>query len=521
MRRVGRGAFWALVGLLVLAVVGAGASVGYYEYRNHQLRHEHVGGLVNEVPGQPINILVVGNNSRCVLNPAEASHFGSCSEVGGARSDVTMVVHVDPTRDFVSVLSIPRDLFVHIPGFANPAIGRVSYAKIDGALNLGPQALVETIEQDLGIPIQHYVSLDFDTFQNVVNILGGVRMYFPTPVYDKMSGLNIKQPGCQMLNGAQALALVRSRMMYYKGQDGSWDYDGNGDISRIQRVHEFLRVLASSVRPRITNPFTANALIGSVLPQLQVDQNLSLGEMAALAWHFHSYDPNKVPQYTLPSTPISSYYFEGGGFGSVVFPVQPADSQVIAEFLGLSSPLGAEVSPSSISVAVVSGTGSYSQAQQVAAALTQEGFSVVQVGSRPVNATPLETTVYYPNDATRAKAERTLLSLAGTAIMAQDAQQVVAGADVTVVVGTQSEVISEQARGNPGGQTRTTGAATSQTGSTTAGTGVAGQPHLGPSPSSSTTSTLPTGPVPPSEVYPANPPLPWYDPRACPSAPSS
>ena len=202
--------------------------------------------MIQASSSQPENILLVGNNSRCALNGQQSSVYGSCSQVGGARSDVTMVIHLNPANGSAYLLSIPRDLFVPIANFSSTYPGRLDHAKIDASLNVSPDNLVQTVEEDLGIPINHFVELDFDTFQQVVNDLGGVNMYFPTEVKDTYASFGEFKTGCVYLNGTQALGLVRSRHMYYL-QNGQWVYDGLGDIGRIRRTHEFLRVLASQV----------------------------------------------------------------------------------------------------------------------------------------------------------------------------------------------------------------------------------------------------------------------------------
>src|SRR5208283_2702657 len=99
------------------------------------------------------------------------------------------ILHLNPSVPSVSILSIPRDLFV-------PNARADGANKIDAALVEGPSQLVAAIEEDFGIPIQHYVELNFDSFANVVNALGGISMYFPEPVYDAYSGLNIQSTGC-------------------------------------------------------------------------------------------------------------------------------------------------------------------------------------------------------------------------------------------------------------------------------------------------------------------------------------
>ena len=110
----------------------------------------------------------------------------------------------DPAAKTVTVLSIPRDLWVDIPG--NSAVSGMN--RINAAFDSGPDLLVQTIEQDLGIPINHYMSVNFPGFSGMVNALGGVTMDFPTPVKDQYTGLNVSTVGCQVVNGTTALELV-------------------------------------------------------------------------------------------------------------------------------------------------------------------------------------------------------------------------------------------------------------------------------------------------------------------------
>ena len=120
---------------------------------------------------------MVGSTSRCALavqNPA----YGLCSQgVSGINSDVMMILHADPAHHRLALLSIPRDLFV-------PNARSTGSYKIDAGLYQGLTQLVAAIEEDLGIPIQHAVSLNFDQFANIVQALGGINMSFPTAVFD-------------------------------------------------------------------------------------------------------------------------------------------------------------------------------------------------------------------------------------------------------------------------------------------------------------------------------------------------
>ena len=99
-----------------------------------------------------------------------------------------MIVHLDPAHPQAALLSIPRDLFV--PNARATAPTRSTPRSTEG-----PSQLVAAIEEDFGIPINHYVELNFDTFANVVNAVGGIDMYFPLRIFDAESGLNIERPG--------------------------------------------------------------------------------------------------------------------------------------------------------------------------------------------------------------------------------------------------------------------------------------------------------------------------------------
>ncbi len=497
-RRARRRLVVALTGFVAFCVLVAAAGFAYVEYRNHQIRKLSVSGLAVDPPSGVENILLVGSNSRCALNGKQAAQFGSCAQVGGARSDVTMLLHLDPANHSAFILSIPRDLFVPIPG-------TTAANRVDAALNAGPTRLVHTIEDDLGIPINHFVELNFDTFQGVVNALGGVSMYFPDPVKDAYSGLNVTTPGCHHLNGTEALQVVRARHMFYM-QNGTWYYDPMGDLSRIKRDHEFLRVLAAQVAQRgLSNPLTANAILGSVAPDLQVDSGFSLSKMLGLALAFHGVNPNSVPTYTLPvSIDPNPFYYRGADYGDVVLPSQPQDQQVIDRFLGVSSPPGSSVSPSSFSVAVENGTGGYNQAADTASALKQLGFNITSVGNASIVGPVSETTVYYA-PGHLADAERVAGSLTGTVVIGQGPTS--AGSTVTVVTGSNFSVTAPSGSAQASSTTGT--AQASSSGSSSSGSGSSG------SSSSTSVSIATTSPQVIAPPTVSHAPLPSYDPRSC------
>jgi polyisoprenyl-teichoic acid--peptidoglycan teichoic acid transferase len=283
----------ALAALLVLGLVLLAGGWGYTAFRFGQISSVHVPGLGKAPSDGSVNLLVVGSDTRQGLRD------GGFGEAGGQRSDVIILVHLVPAARHAAVLSIPRDLYV-------PVAGTDGSAKINSAFNHGPGQLVQTIQQRFGIPIHHYLLVNFDGFREVVDALGGVSMYFPRPVRDdnngrNESGLNVPKPGCHPLTGNQALALARSRYFQYQDKAGRWHADPGTDLGRIRRQQTMLRALAAKVAGRnLANPVRANALVGSVDRSLTKDDRLSIRRSVTLARQFRSFDPARLNAATLP-----------------------------------------------------------------------------------------------------------------------------------------------------------------------------------------------------------------------------
>jgi LCP family protein required for cell wall assembly len=484
--------------LLVLVAVGAGAWDVWQ--LAHKVNHLAVGNLSASVGGAE-NILVAGSTNRCNLKVQNAE-WGFCSQgVTGVNSDVIFIVHIVPKTNTVSLLSIPRDTFV-----PNARSGDEAF-KIDAALYEGPTQLVNAVQEDFGIPIQHYAEVGFDGFVNIVNAVGGIKMDFPMPVYDSESYLDVKTPGCQVLNGVEALQVVRARHLQYDppGLNTSdvhlWPQEVESDIARIARTHEFLRVLASTVAAQgIGNPITDQKLVDAIAPQIQVDNGLSTSAMLQLLEELHAVNINNVPQYTLPisTTAFGSYDYGGTNYGDVVFPSEAVDQQIINKFLGVSNSTDTMTgkplpSLASVTVSVINGSGTPDQASQTQSGLQALGFNMT---GTPGTATPLsseavETVVNYANPSTEADAEAVARQLTGPVILSQNASQVTSGADVTVLTGTG---LSVNAPANSASSSTTAAASTSA------------------SSAAATSSTAATGLEPASS---AMQPLSAWDPRAC------
>ncbi len=486
----------SLATVLVFVVAGA----GYLYYLTHDLDRVQVNGLRGAfLSGAEVgteNILMVGSTSRCALavqNPA----YGICSQgVNGVNSDVMMILHIDQQHHRLALLSIPRDLFV-------PNARSDGANKIDAGLVEGISQVVASIQDDLGIPIQHAVSLNFDQFANIVDSLGGINMSFPESVFDAESGLNVQAAACVHLDGTQALEVVRARHLQYKGDSTAyyaegWPQEAQSDLARIRRDHEFLRVLATAAAKRsLDNPITDIGLVNSVKSDITFDQSWSVNSMAALLLDFHAVDINQVPQLTLPVAEVTDpngddgdLMYEGYPYGQVEFPAQSQDRAIIDQVLGIGpnidsltgKPLPA---PSSITVSVMNGSGVSDQAATTASALDALGFHTAGVGDVSPTGDVAETVVYYGSHsaASEAAAEEVARSMIGAVLMAYDPSQMVGGAQVTVVTGTDFAVNLPAA---------TTAGATTTT---------------------SPPQAAPGGPIGPTSA--ANPALAPWDPRAC------
>jgi LCP family protein required for cell wall assembly len=318
-----------LAGVVVvaMALLAVGSSYAYIQYRFDQVTKVSVKHLTRAAVGEPFNVLLIGSDSRAGLTGADQVHFGDQSAASGQRSDVVKVVHVIPATGQVSVLSVPRDTVVSVAGNTSE-IGK--YNRINATYNTGPDQLVQTIEADFGLPIEHVVQINFDGFRGAVDAIGGINLNFPYPAKDTYTGLNIQQTGCQHVNGEYSLAMARSRHYQYK-KDGYWQYDGTSDFGRIQRQNAFLKALINQAETKY-NPLTLNAFIGSVVQGVTIDSTFSVSDLISLARQFHTFASQSLATATLPTYSADSSEF--GYLGSVLYVQQPQAAQVISQFLG-------------------------------------------------------------------------------------------------------------------------------------------------------------------------------------------
>ncbi|MCS0606225.1 LCP family protein [Streptomyces sp. LP11] len=230
---------WTAAGVIVLG--GTGAGYVYFKL-NGNLRSVDInqalgGDRPAKVDNGSQNILVLGSDTRTGKN----KKLGGGTDDGSARSDTAMIVHVYKGHKKAGVVSIPRDTLVDRPrctdtkGTAHPAASGVMFNE---AYSTGGAACaVKTVESITGIRMDHYLEVDFEGFQQLIDDLGGVRLTTTKAIADPQSHLNLKA-GTHTLDGQQALGLVRTR---HGVGDGS-------DLGRIQLQQAFVKALIDQVK---------------------------------------------------------------------------------------------------------------------------------------------------------------------------------------------------------------------------------------------------------------------------------
>lgn len=450
-RRWPRRILIALNIFVAVSLVGAAATYGYIKYRLDQLPKIDIGGVLrnggDDDPDKPMNVLLVGSDSRKNISKAEAKQFGTEKQVGGERSDTIIILHVDPDSEKASVLSIPRDLYI-------PIAGTNRSDRINTAFENGPEQLITTIKQALGIEIDHYAQVDFNGFRGIVNAIGGVNVYFSAPARDSFTGLDIRKAGCIALDGDGALKYVRSRHYQYY-ESGKWRADPSADLGRIDRQQDFIRrVMHKAVRVG-KNPATLNALVGNAVKNVTIDDALSTKDILRLAKKFRSLEPDQVDMLAIPTvaTRVNG--------ASVLKFKEPDVDEVLARFRGRveepkvdTGPLP-DISTSTVRVRVLNGSGADGQAGDVSTALREHGFAIAGIG--PADTFKYTKSVIKFGTGQREKARLLQAYVAGATVIEED--RTLRGIDAVLITGADFDGIRA-----PGGAATTT---TARAGATT------------------------------------------------------
>jgi LCP family protein required for cell wall assembly len=410
-----RWTFWAGLSAGVLAgMIVMSTALGYVLLHMAVSKVQRVAGLrvAPEVDGEPITYLLVGSDSR------DAPQFAPDRDVAGVegqRADVIIVVVLDPRRKAAVLLSIPRDTRVDIPG--------QGLDKINAAYDSGPQLIVDTVSQFIGLPINHFVSVGFVGFMKLVDAVGDVPLCSDHTLRDSMSGLYLTA-GCHQLNGGAALPFVRSRYTEIE-VNGEFITDPTADLGRIRRQQQFLRALfAKAARPANLPRFPRIA--GAVSDTIQADPSFDEADAVGLAQRFLKFDPSRIFMVSLPGIAL-------GDVDGVSY-VLPSDSTrsflaALREGRPLPGEPGRPIQLADVPLIVSNGNGIAGCGQQIADKIRAQGGQIIDVGDAgrfDVKVTELR---YNPGDKPKAEVVRQKLGF-GTLVESNRP-----GPEVEVVVG--------------------------------------------------------------------------------------
>ena len=281
--------------VLVLACVGTAAALTKVRTTLESVPVVDVGSSLSEPVDvqEPRNFLIIGTDSAARLDKADPVTKGRLA--GENLADVIMILRVDPRDGSAKLISIPRDSRVQLP---DGSMERIN-AAIAGAQ--GPRTLVQTIKRNFGISIDNFVQVDFAAFKRLVEVLGGVPVYFTTPVRDRNTGLLVKEPGCKLLDPDQALAYARSRHFEFQ-QNGKWLTDGTGDLGRISRQQDFIkRAMRRASDLGIRNPSTAVGIVDAAASAVVLDDTLNVGTILDLLKQFRNFNPDDLKTEQVPT----------------------------------------------------------------------------------------------------------------------------------------------------------------------------------------------------------------------------
>ena len=298
-------------------------------------------------PNERVNILVLGVDKE------------------GERSDSMILVSIDPEQKKIGALWIPRDTRAKIAG--KGTLEKIAHAHAYNTKEMsGTQRSVQTVEDLLGVPVHHYVKVNFRGFVEIIDALGGVdinvkrRMEYHDPYQD----LNINlAPGFQHLDGQKALWFVRWR----ESNDGKSGYE-NGDIGRIETQQQFADALMKKIFTAGTI-FKLPALASTISQYVKTD--LQPGDMVSLASLVSKMSREDIKTGLIPG---DDRYIDGISYRVP----DVAGMQKVVDDLIRGIDRNAN---SAVRVEIMNGTDVPGLAAKMGDALKSQGFNVIAVGN--------------------------------------------------------------------------------------------------------------------------------------------
>lgn len=313
VRRQRRNAVLAVIGLLLVSACAFGA----YQYSKLATGlapsaddAAAVSDVLDAVPSETASgtveyILLLGVDAR----PGETR----------SRSDTIIIARVDTGSETVSLLSIPRDSRVEIEGHGLDKLGHANAYD-------GPPLTIQTVKALTGLPINHYVTVNFQGFADIVDAMGGIEIDVEQEINDSdgsntggVSDVTHIDTGVQTLNGAQALTFVRNRKY------------ANGDFQRIKNQQTFLKALATQAL-QVDNVGNIPSMITAVSENVKTD--MTIAQIMKLANAYRGFSGNSMKTYTIPATTGT---IDGVSY---VLPDEEGMAELIAAFRAGEEPTG-------------------------------------------------------------------------------------------------------------------------------------------------------------------------------------
>jgi LCP family protein required for cell wall assembly len=426
----------------VLVLIAAGIGAVVYEQLNGNIKGVPLIGGGSEKPDAfgrtPINILMLGSDGR--NNATDCKIGGDCGP--GANADVEMLVHVSADRSNATVMSIPRDTIVELPSCIDPQTHQTMPAqrnRINSTLQYGPSCTAKGVHHLTGVPVDHFMEIDFQGVVNMSDAVGGVPVCVSNNVYDPYSHLKLSR-GTHTLKGMSALQFLRTRHGFGTGDD----------LGRTVAQHIFLSSMIRTLKSAgtLTDPAALYRLAEAATKALTVDTGLdSIPKLLDLATDLNKVPPNRITfatMQTMPDprdssavvvSPAAQNLFDAISNDQSLTTSSGAASAVDAHATSTStaapSPAQPTVPDSQITVQVNNGGGITGRASTVAQYLIDQGFSP-NSGSANAPAPASDTSIHYaPGQQGEAQAVARTLRIPASRL-----RQDIAVSNVTVVIGS-------------------------------------------------------------------------------------
>ncbi len=429
-------ASWLSIVIVIGSLAGWGLS---NRYVGDKKTVNVFGGLDNATRPAAINtdgmtILAVAVDDRSGLTRAQenALHVGH-GDYGAARTDTIMVIRVSPGGCGATAVSLPRDTWVSIPAYKDttgaqhaPAQDRINTLLERG----GPTLMTQVVEQLTGLRIDHFISLNFAGFLNMVDAVGGVPMCIPRALKDASSGLDLTA-GQHVLTGREALAYVRARHI-------------DSDFGRMQRQQRFLSSMAQRAMSAGTllNPLKLNGFIDAAMKSITTDEQLGRDAIMNLALRFRGLSLSKMRFLTVPisngnaNINGNSVVLWNQAAAKTLFTRMANDQPVFTGQAGTSTATTKQttsaptVAPGKLRLTVLNATSIAGLARRASESLATIGFGFAGLPGNAPTSGATKTIIEYP--AAMAEAARTLSASIPFATMKQTAS----ATGITVLVGT-------------------------------------------------------------------------------------